>query len=101
MTPNRPSSTQGGTIERGDWIARQFVSPTDLRLTPEEYVARHSHLLGAFGFARLKYDDQALGIWVRRVAELLADRAEIERCRSCFLSPEEIAAARRLESEDL
>jgi hypothetical protein len=36
---------------------------------------------------------------VRRVGELLASPEEVERCRHRFLSPDELAVARREETE--
>lgn len=87
--------------EEGDWIARQFFSPEELRTSPEEYVARHAHALGCFSFHLYRYRDPALGTWVRRVAEILASEEEVERCRKRFLNAEELAAARRQEAEGL
>jgi hypothetical protein len=92
----------GGRSEKeGDWIVRQFVSPEDLQGEPEEYVARNAHLLLCFGFSAYRFADPGLEAWVRRVAELLASEQEIERCRERFLSPDELAVARREDAEDL
>lgn len=86
--------------EEGDWIARQFFSPDDLRLAPDEYVARHAHRIGAFALHRYRYRDPGLATWVGRVGELLASESEIARCRERFLSPAELDEVRRQAAED-
>ncbi len=101
MKPETPISSDSRFDEEGDWMARQFFSPEDLRLSPEEYVARHAHALGCFSFHFYRYRDPALGAWVRRVAELLSTEGEVERCRQQFLSPEELATVHRQEREGL
>ena len=70
MTSNTPTSSDSRFNEEGDWIAQQFFSPEDLRMSPEEYVARHAHAVGCFSFHFYRYHDLALGAWVRRVGEL-------------------------------
>lgn len=96
-------NTVGGkqSLEGGDWIARQFLSPKDLLLSPEEYAARHAQLWGCFSLHRYHYVDPVLGAWVRRLAEILSSQEEVDRCRRCFLSPEEGAKTQREEAEDL
>src|SRR2546430_14317732 len=101
MTPNTPTSSDSRFNEEGDWIARQFFSPEDLRMSPEEYVARHAQALGNFSFHFYRYGDAALGAWVRRVGEILSTEGEVERCRQQFLSLEELATVRRQEAEGL
>jgi hypothetical protein len=101
MTPDAAATAGVRHDEEGDWVVRQFVSPADLRLEPEEYVARHAHALGAFSFHLYRFRDPGLAAWVRRVGELLASPEEVERCRERFLSPDELAAARRQDTEDL
>ena len=86
MTPDVPVSSAGRFNEEGDWIAQQFFSPSDLQLSPEEYVARHAHAWGCFSFHCYHYRDPALGDWVRRVGEILFTDGEVERCQSRFLS---------------
>ena len=85
--------------EEGDWIARQFLSDADLRLSPEEYAARQAHLWGSFSLHRYRYSDANLGEWVRRLAEILASAEEVERCRRRFLTADELAAVRGQEAE--
>jgi len=101
MTLNPPTPSDGRFNEEGDWIAQQFFSPDDIRMSPEEYVARHAHALGCFSFHFYRYRDPALGAWVRRVGELLSTEEEVERCRQRFLSSEELATVRRQEVEGL
>jgi hypothetical protein len=97
MTPDATSTTGGRFDEEGDWIVRQFFSPADLQLEPEEYVARHAHFLGTFSFHFYRFRDPGLGAWVRRVGELLASEEEVERCRERFLSPDGGASRGRTE----
>jgi hypothetical protein len=80
MTPDASPTAGTRFDEEGDWIVRQFISPADLRLEPEEYVARHAHALGGFSFHFYRFRDPGLGAWVRRVGELLASSREVERC---------------------
>jgi hypothetical protein len=101
MTPGTRISSHGRFKEEGDWIAQQFFSPEDLRMSPEEYAARHAHALGCFSLHLYRYHDPALGAWVRRVGEILATEGEIERCRERFLSSEERETVRRQEAEGL
>jgi hypothetical protein len=101
MATNSTTPSDGRFDEEGDWIARQFFSPSDRRLSPEEYVARHAHALGCFSFHLYRYRDHALGAWVHRVGELLPTEGEVERCQERFLSPEELATARRQQGEGL
>jgi hypothetical protein len=85
--------------EEGDWIVRQMISPANLALSPEEYAARHAHEWGCFAFHRYRYQDPALGAWVRRVGEILFTEGELERCQQQFLTPDELAEVRRRAAE--
>jgi hypothetical protein len=98
--PNASATSDDRFHEEGDWVARQFFSPVDLGLSPEEYVARHAHAWGCFSLHLYRYQDPALGAWVRRVGELLSTEGEVERCRQRFRSPEELATVRRQQAED-
>lgn len=66
---------------KGDWLARQFFSPANLPMSPEEYAARHAHEWGCFSSHEYSYDDPLLGAWVRRLWEILVTEGEVERCR--------------------
>jgi len=74
----------------GDWIARQFFSPADFQLSPEEYAARHAHEWGCFYCHLYRFQDATLGAWVRRLGEILFADAELEQCRQRFLTAEEL-----------
>ena len=100
MIPEKPATLGRCEID-GDWIVRQFIGASELANDPEEYVARHAHHLGTFGFPAYRFADPALGAWVRRVGELLSSESEVERCRTRFLTREELAEARKLAEEDL
>ena len=60
MTPNMPTSAENRFNEEGDWIAREFFSAAELQKSPEEYAARHAHLLGCFSLHFYRYRDPAL-----------------------------------------
>lgn len=100
MSAEMNSERRDRSSEEGDWIARQFFSPEDLRMSPEEYAARHAHLWGCFSLNRYRYADPVLENWVRRLADILNSAEEIERCRRRFLTAEELAKVRREEAEE-
>ena len=100
MSDKIDAQVSSSSLEEGDWIARQFLSPEDLQMSPEEYAARNAHLWGCFSLHQYRYSDPALAAWVRRLAEILNSTEEIERCRRRFLTSEELAAARRQEAEE-
>ncbi len=83
----------------GDELVRELFSPADLRLTPEEYAARHAHEWACFSFHLYRYQDDELGTWVRRLGEVLFDQRELEDCRRRFLTPQELAAVKQREAE--
>lgn len=99
MSDNNDPKSDDRSLEEGDWIARQFLSPADLQMSPEEYAARHAHLWGCFSLHQRRYADPMLGAWVRRLGEILFSEEEVERCRRRFLTSEELAAIRRAETE--
>ncbi len=64
---NETVKPAGGRFDQeGDWLARQFLSAEDLKMSPEEYAARRAHLWGCFSLHLYRYQDAALGAWVRR-----------------------------------
>jgi hypothetical protein len=99
MTSNTPVSSHGRFNEDGDWVAQQVFSSADLQMSPEEYAARHAHLLGCFSLHFYRYRDPVLSAWVRRLAEIHSSEDEIERCRQKFLTPEELATVRSQEGK--
>jgi len=101
MTANIADPSDDRFNEEGDWLARQFLSPTELQMSPEEYAARHAHLWGCFSLHRYRYHDPVLGVWVRRVGEILSTEGEIERCQARFLTTEELVNVRRQEAKEL
>ena len=84
--------------EEGEWLLRQFVAPEDLRRPPEEYVARHAHLLGSFSFHLFRYADLELAKWAGCVGELLASEGAVERCRAAYLTADEVRRVRESEA---
>src|SRR6516225_8415544 len=101
MSDNTDPKRDAAPLEEGDWIVRQFLSPSDLQMSPEEYAARYAHLWGCFSLDRYRYADPALGAWVRRLAEILSSGEELERCRHRLLTPDELAQVRKEEAEEL
>lgn len=99
MSDNRNPEVHDRSFEDGDWIARQFLSPEDLRQSPEEYAARHAHLWGCFSLHQYRYMDANLGAWIRRLGEILSSQEEMERCRRRFLTDAESSALRQEETE--
>lgn len=87
-------------VVAGDWLARQFFSPEELQMSPEEYAARHAHLWGCFSLHEYDYDDVALGVWVRRLGEILQSPTDLEQCRLDYLTPMERVDILQQEAED-
>lgn len=84
----------------GDALVRQFFSPADLQMSPEEYAARHAHEWGCFSYHQYHYRDPLLGAWVRRLGEILFNEEELERYRLRFLTPDEWAKVRKQAAEE-
>jgi hypothetical protein len=61
-------------------------------MSPEEFVARHSHGIGCFSLDRHHYDDPDLDQWMKRVGELLRNPEATDQCRRKLLSAEEYQA---------
>src|SRR5260370_712759 len=69
--------------EDGDWMARQFFSADELRLSPEEYAGRHADLCASFSLHLYRYRDKDLGKWARRVvAVALLGSTRFALCRA-------------------
>jgi hypothetical protein len=100
MTNNTSATSDSRFDGEGDWLARQFFTPADLQLSPEEYAARYAHWWGCFSFHLYRYRDPVLGAWVRHLGEILFAEGEVERCRLRFLTPDELATVRKQEAEE-
>lgn len=100
MTTDSLEAPRGRFDYEGEPLLRQFFSPDDLRLHPEEYAARHSHEWGCFSFHLYRYSDVELGNWIRSVGALLFNIEEVARCQEKYLSPAELARVRCRESEE-
>jgi len=70
-------------------------------VSPEEYVARHSHCIGCFSLHRYVYRSPQLTQWIRRVGEILSSPEETDRCRRELLTPEEYAAVQRAVADSM
>ena len=64
-------------------------------ISPEEWVARWAHTVGASSFGNCRYQNARLSKWIFRVHELLRQSHEIRRCREEYLTSEEIAEIER------
>jgi hypothetical protein len=91
MPINLNADVGGGQQEQGDWLARQFFSVADLRMSPEEYAAHHAHLWGCFSLHLHQYADPVLGDWIRRLGAILESEDEIKRCQQRYLGVAELA----------
>jgi hypothetical protein len=58
-------------------------------VSPEEYVARHSHQIECFSLDRHDYIYPELGNWLRRLGQILRGPTEVGRCRRSFLTQAE------------
>jgi hypothetical protein len=75
--------------EREDRYKAEFPY---LSMSPEEYVARHGHLILCFSLHRFKYHDERLKDWLQRVFDLLTkDRERIPSLRKQYLSADKLA----------
>jgi hypothetical protein len=97
MPPQSASDGFESTPDYEELIKAQFPYTT---MSPEEYVARHAHLIGTFGIWRWKFRDPALAAWLRAVHENLHDREKREACCDKFLSAEERRRFREIEQEE-
>jgi hypothetical protein len=84
----------------GDDEIRERIGDEHLRLSPEEYAARYGHNWLLFNYDRYRYRDVALGAWVHRVAELLADQDELDSWRERLLTPDERAKIQQEMAEE-
>src|SRR5262245_6199507 len=73
-----PKAAPGRFDCEGDEVARQFFSADDLRMSPEEYAARHAHEWGLFPLHFFRFRDPELAAWVRRFAEIFSSAKEPE-----------------------
>ncbi len=82
----------------------ELLEKFPLDMSPEEYVARHSHRWGTDGsvIASFRYRDSRLDIWIRRFHEILSKvngAATVRELRERFLSPEEIKEVEQAEGD--
>jgi len=87
--------------QKGDEIARNVFSTSELALSPEEYAARNAHRWGCFSLHLYEYDDAALGVWVKKLGEIMFSEAELDECRHEFLTPAHLAAVESSEAEGI
>ena len=70
-----------------------------LDMSPEEYVARHSHNILCFGLHLYQFRDSRLKEWFVALHGLLRDRKRVLDLRRQYLTPSEIEEAERRENE--
>jgi hypothetical protein len=68
-------------------------------LSPEEYAARHGHLMVLCGGLRNQFRDAEVTRWARRLVEVLESPRLLARCRRTYLTPNERAERRRVACE--
>ncbi len=59
------------------------------KMSPEEFVARRWHGVGACSLHMYTYDDDDLNVWMKRFAEIIECPIEIEAARKSVLTTEE------------
>ena len=59
------------------------------QISPEEYAARNSHLIGAFAFDEFKFKNLEFQKWIVRLGSTLRDAEKLEEYRKKYLSPKE------------
>ncbi|MGA2498952.1 MAG: hypothetical protein ABSH20_14515 [Tepidisphaeraceae bacterium] len=70
-----------------------------LSMSPEEYVARHSHTILCFSLHDFKYRDDRLKAWLQNVFDLLCNRERVLELRRQYLTAAAIAEAERIEED--
>jgi hypothetical protein len=71
-----------------------------LSMSADEYAARHGHRILCFSLHQYEYRDSRLKEWFQRLYALLCDRQQLQEVRRQYLTPAEIAEAKRVESAD-
>ena len=80
---------------KGDEIFKEIqhadvASPIPWRkMSPEEYVARRFHRVGACSLHRYTYDDPDLNAWMKRFAEIITSERKIDEVRRSILTESE------------
>jgi hypothetical protein len=69
-------------------------------VTPEEWVARHSHKLSGWPFDGYRFEPLELDHWVHTVGRLLRSPSDVDRARRAHLSLEERAQVAKYLEED-
>jgi len=70
-------------------------------ISPEEYAARRSHLIGEFSLDEYTYENKKMEDWLIRLGKIIRDAKKTEECRRKFLSSDEYLAVERSISEIL
>jgi len=83
-----------------DDIVQQLIDEENLRISPEEYAARQAHDWMCFSYHLHRFRDPVLGAWVRRFGEILSDVDQVKKCRTQYLTPEEIVEVERRAAEE-
>ena len=73
------------------WIQPAVVAaPLPWRtMSPEEFVARRFHRVGACSLHRYTYDDSDLNAWMKRFAEIIASEQKTDEVRRSILTESE------------
>ena len=60
-------------------------------MSPEEYAARHSHLIGEFSLDRRQYSNDGFAQWISALGSILRSPLKVRECRQRFLTSAERA----------
>lgn len=60
-------------------------------MSPAEYAARHSHLIGEFTLDRRQYPDPGFNQWISALGSILSSSLKVQECRQQYLTPAERA----------
>ena len=74
----------------------------DIKLSPEEYAARHSHKFQLFSWDEHRYSDPEFDAWIQSLARILRSPNylhDISELRDKYLTPEEKAQAEAHEAD--
>lgn len=68
-------------------------------LSPEEYAARHSHLIGTFSLDRCTYSNRDFDQWISTLGPIFRSSLKAGECRRKFLTPAERASIENFPGE--
>ena len=70
-------------------------------MSPEEYAAREGVNWLCFSFADFRYRDPVLDAWIQTLGRIFTTPGKLKECQQAWLTPAELAKARRRASGEL